>query len=289
MSKPLCGYHESCVDGFAAAWAVRDALGEQHVEFFPAAYQTPPPDVTGREVFLVDFSYKRAVILEMAKSAKSILILDHHKTAIEDLKDVAFESPFAKAPILCVFDLARSGAGIAWDHFHVGTPRPRLINHIEDRDLGGGIAFPPKLAGTREIHAVVASYPYEFDAYGQLVGQCERDFAGMVHEGRGILRKHDQDLDTLLPPARRELTIAGHVVPAANLPPTMASDAGHRLAAGFPFAAIFWLTGDGVTFSLRSAHDGIDVSAIAKQYGGGGHARAAGFRAPFDRLAEFGF
>lgn len=28
---------------------------------------------------------------------------------------------------------------------------------------------------------------------------------------------------------------------------------------------------------MKNDHDNIDVSAIAKQYGGGGHAKAAGF------------
>ncbi|KKK83930.1 hypothetical protein LCGC14_2788440, partial [marine sediment metagenome] len=44
-----------------------------------------------------------------------------------------------------------------------------------------------------------------------------------------------------------------------------------------PFAGCYWDTPEGRVFSLRSAGD-FDVSAIAKQYGGGGHKSAAGFR-----------
>ena len=77
-----CIYHANCPDGFAAAWVVKKAL--ENVVFFPAGYQTTPPDVTGKDVVIADFSYKRPVLLEMAAQANSILILDHHKTAIED-------------------------------------------------------------------------------------------------------------------------------------------------------------------------------------------------------------
>ena len=45
-------------------------------------------DVTGKDVVLVDFSYKRPVLMEMAEKANNILILDHHKTSAEDLVDL---------------------------------------------------------------------------------------------------------------------------------------------------------------------------------------------------------
>lgn len=87
MSKPLCIYHGHCDDGFAAAWAVRNTLGNEAVDFYAGQYQQAPPDVTGRNVLIVDFSYKRPVLDEMAKTAKTILILDHHKTAQDALID----------------------------------------------------------------------------------------------------------------------------------------------------------------------------------------------------------
>lgn len=76
------------------------------------------------------------------------------------------------------------------------------------------------------------------------------------------------------------MVIGGFDVPVANLPYTLSSDAGHEMAKGQPFAACYWDTPDGRVFSLRSAPDGQDVSAIAKQYGGGGHRAAAGFKVP---------
>ena len=83
-SKTLCIYHGNCADGFGAAWVVRKALGA-NVEFVPGVYGQEPPDVAGKDVVLVDFSYKYDVLAELAWRAKSIIVLDHHKSAAEDL------------------------------------------------------------------------------------------------------------------------------------------------------------------------------------------------------------
>jgi hypothetical protein len=85
------------------------------------------------------------------------------------------------------------------------------------------------------------------------------------------------------PPAvegRHLITIVGHTVPACNVPSPWASDAGNILAQGHPFAACFWVDGEQIAFSLRSAPDGLDVFEIAKPFDGGGHPHAAGFKLP---------
>jgi uncharacterized protein len=153
--RTLCIYHGNCADGFGAAWAVRQAIPT--ADFYAATYQAPPPEVTGKAVVMVDFSYKRPVLLEMASKAESILILDHHKSAAEDLVDLP-------ANVVAVFDMERSGAMMAWQHFFPEVPAPRLIEHIQDRDL-----WRFALPGTREIQANVFSYPYDFGVWDRLM------------------------------------------------------------------------------------------------------------------------
>lgn len=84
---PICIYHNNCLDGFGAAWVVRNALGDD-IEFFEGVHQQPPPDVKGLDVILVDFSYKKDVLENMLKKAASITILDHHISAEEDLSEL---------------------------------------------------------------------------------------------------------------------------------------------------------------------------------------------------------
>ena len=266
----MCIYHGNCADGFGAAWVVRKALGE--IEFHPGNYQEPPPDVTGKDVVMVDFTYKRPVLLGMAEKANSILILDHHKTAAEDLIDLP-------ANVTAKFDMNRSGAMLAWDHFFVGEIPPPLLLHIEDRDL-----WRFALQNTRQIQANVFSFPYDFQVWDTLMATAP---AALAAEGEAIERKHFKDIRELLGVTTREMVIGGHRVPVANLPYTMSSDAGHELAKGRPFAACYWDTPDGRVFSLRSNDDGVDVAEVAKQYGGGGHRNAAGFSVPYAIAAAF--
>lgn len=268
--KKLCIYHGNCADGFSAATVVRTALGSHNVEFYPGVYQDPPPDVAGRDVILVDFSYKRPVLLEMAEKAKTILILDHHKSAKADLIDLPDN-------VTAHFDMERSGAVMAWDYFHPGEEPPALLLHIQDRDL-----WRFDLDGTREIQACIFSYPYDFEVWENLL--CTNP-QKLRKEGEAIERKHFKDIREFIEAAAYRTTIAGYNVPVLNAPYFWSSDAGHIMGKNEPFAACYWDTPGGRVFSLRSEKNGVDVSEIAKKFGGGGHKHAAGFRLAFEELS----
>ncbi|OZY33045.1 phosphohydrolase [Pseudomonas lundensis] len=294
----MCIYHGNCADGFGAAWVVRKALGSD-VEFVAGIYGQEPPDVAGKDVVIVDFSYKYDILAALARKANSVIVLDHHKSAAEDL--ARFESFHAGVEedtrrddgatllgwktahvmansqngptIACCFDMNRSGAMLAWDHYFPNQEPPQLLRHIEDRDL-----WLFKLEGTREIQANLFSYPYDFEVWDQLVAA---DVLTLVSDGAAIERKHHKDVAELVGVTKRRLKIGGFDVPVASLPYTLTSDAGHLMAQDEPFAACYWDTPTGRVFSLRSTDEGIDVSEIASQYGGGGHRNASGFRVPF--------
>ncbi|SDR47341.1 DHHA1 domain-containing protein [Paraburkholderia tuberum] len=267
-NKPLVIYHGNCADGFSGAWCFWKKYGND-AEYVAGVYQKDPPDVAGRVVYLVDFSYKREVVKAMVQSALRVTLVDHHKTAIEDLADL---------PGLFTYtDLNRSGATLAWDFLFDGQDRPLLLGHVEDRDL-----WRFKLAGTREIQAFVFSHEYTFELWDRLMGADQAELVKMTAAGAAIERKHHKDIAELVKVCKRRVVIAGYDVPVASLPYTMSSDAGHLMAQGEAFAACYWDTAEGRTFSLRSTDDGIDVSEIAKHYGGGGHAKASGFKVPRD-------
>jgi len=268
----MCIYHGNCADGFGAAWVVRKALGE--IDFFPGKYQEPPPDVTGKDVVMVDFSYKRAVVEAMLQCASSATLVDHHKTALEDLVDLR-EPAEGRVRLNWYCDMERSGAMLAWSHCFGSETPPLLLGHIQDRDL-----WRFKLDGTREISAFIFSHEYTFEMWDKLMSAGQVELLQMTAAGAAIERKHHKDIAELLKVCQRRMTIGGHDVPAASLPYTMGSDAGHIMAKGEKFSACYWDTADNRIFGLRSSEDGIDVSEIAKMYGGGGHKHASGFRVP---------
>jgi len=279
-NRIMCIYHGKCQDGFSAAWVVREALGEVNVDFVPGVYQKDPPDVTGKSVVMVDFSYKYDVLLKMAETANNITIIDHHKTAEADLSRINHRrlAECGYCPINLVFDMTKSGALLTWEHYYPGLEAPLLLQHVSDRDL-----WEFKLNGTREVTASLFSEEYDFKRWTHLMRHCTEgsaEWQAMHDEGIGIMRKHDKDIKELLQIVQRRMVIGGVDVPVASLPYTMTSDAGHIMSKDECFAACYWDTPEARIFSLRSNPGGQDVSSIASLYGGGGHAQAAGFEVP---------
>lgn len=291
MNKPLCIYHGKCADGFTAAWAVWKAIGD--CDFHPGIYGHVPPKTVGRDVLMVDFSYKRDVLNAMAGSARTITILDHHKTAAEDLAGLPppIDGPYnpnaiedwqrqCNSPnaLHALFDMDRSGAQIAWDYFHPGKPRPLLVDYTGDRDLWR-FALPL----SREVNAFVFAHEYTFENWNHLdrMLRDHMDVQRVADMGGAIEKKHHKDVAELVDVTRRTMRIGGVDMPVANIPYTLTSDAGHLMAKHDQgVAACYWDTPTGRVFSLRSTEGGPDVSAIAKSYGGGGHRNAAGFQMP---------
>ena len=269
--KPLCIYHGNCADGFGAAWVFKN-YADREYDFHAGVYQDAPPDCVGRDVYLVDFSYKRAVVEEICKVASRVVLIDHHKTALDDL------APLIESKrIESLTSLENSGAVLAYKWFNGNdiSHIPKLLLHIEDRDL-----WRFALHRTREIQANVFSYPYDFAVWDELM---KADPQELAKQGEAIERKHFKDISELVKVCRREMTIGGIVVPVASLPYTLTSDAGHLMATehASKIGVCYWDTPQGRVFSLRSTDDGPDVAEIAKKYGGGGHAHASGFRVPF--------
>jgi len=269
--RPLVIYHSNCADGFSAAWCFWLRYGDR-ADFVPGVHQTAPPEVNGRHVYLVDFSYRRPVMAGLLAQAASVTLIDHHKTALDELADLPDLRRFV--------DQERSGATLAWDFLFPNEPRPLLLAHIEDYDL---MRF--KLAGTREIQAHVFSNDYNFERWDKLMTANQSDLQGMRAAGAAIEQKHRKDVAALVNVCKRRMVIAGHDVPVASLPFTLADDAAGMMALNEPFAACYWDTAECRTFGLRRAPDGtFDVGAIAAHYGGGGNPKSAGFKVPRDHI-----
>lgn len=270
MSQPIVIYHANCPDGFTAAWIARKALGPD-CEFVPAHYGTEPPDCTGRAVYILDFSYKRPVMLQIASQTKEFVVLDHHKTAQAELDGFADEciSLYGIYPPFIKFDMSKSGAMLAWEHF-IATQPPWLVKYVQDRDL-----WRWELPSSREVNAALASYERTWEQWDQFEAE---DWAlpQLITEGVAIERFKNRQIDDSCRNAT-EIELAGHKILAVNSTVNFSEVAG-KLAEDRPFGAAWFYRQDGrKQWSLRSRDGGIDVSEVAKQFGGGGHRNAAGF------------
>ncbi|EOU2519371.1 DHH family phosphoesterase [Vibrio cholerae] len=270
--RTICIYHANCCDGMGAAWVVHKALNENDdVEFISASYQGDVPDVKDAHVIIVDFSFKQDQMRQLAKQAASVLVIDHHKTAQTELADV-----FADGWIDLVYNVNKSGAMLTWNYFFPNEEPPRLIEHIQDRDL-----WKFELPGTREIQAALYSYPMDLELWDELM---ETDTGKLYLEGVAIDRAHKKNVNGLVEFCSYQSSIAGFLVPTLNCNYMFASDVGNILAKDAPFSATYQETEGYRKYSLRSVDGGMDVSEIASKFGGGGHKHAAGFKIAIEDL-----
>ena len=251
-------YHDNCMDGFGAAYAAWRTLGSK-ARYVPAKYGQAPPDVTGKNVLIVDFSYSKEILLQMRDQARSILVLDHHKSAMEDLAGLDFAQ----------FDVNCSGAMLAWAFFYPDENPPLFIRYIQDRDL-----WQWRMPDSREFSAGMIGVPHTFEAYSR----CEHDstIQLLLHRGSTIIGYTDQQVEFICKHAvHRRLKAAPHLKCRVVNSPILQSELGAKICESDD-VGIVWHLDEKWKVSMRS-RQGVDISGIARLFGGGGHAQAAGF------------
>jgi oligoribonuclease NrnB/cAMP/cGMP phosphodiesterase (DHH superfamily) len=287
-------HHEGCSDGICAAMILRDFFltldGNRNIECIPASYGDIPPapeKLNGRHVYIVDFSYSRGFLMDINMGARSLVVLDHHKTAKANCEGLPF----------CFFDETRCGAELAFAYvstretmggYDLDTPFslrlvdlpgkvPLIVEYVADRDL-----WKWELPFSKEINAWLASFRRSELVWSQLKDGLRDDFDTAVTEGTAILR-NERMLTARIAARAVPCRIAvadGLTIMAVNTP-ILNSEVCHLLleSSNCDVACAWYMDGKGgVVHSLRSRAQGPDVSKIAQQYrGGGGHENAAGF------------
>lgn len=285
----VCLYHADCADGAAAAWVVARYFKarQQPYTCVAIAYNDPMPDLEHREVVIVDMSFEAADLKRLARQNHSVFVLDHHKGAqdkLSALTDVHHLTSYAdflalSEPFGQVFDIVRSGAGLAWDFFMPGEERPEWINLVEDRDLwrftyGGR---------SKQLHLALSQVPFTPEDLGPLVEDFTVD---QLLEGVPALSNyHNTIMKNILATSVTWVAIDEYTVPCVECPRIFQSSIGQELCRleGAPFSVTYQtIAHDGSTkFSLRSNKGtGTDVDAVAQRFGGAGHENAAGFYIP---------
>lgn len=286
-------YHRDCFDGMTAAWAVWKKFGDGGVTYTSADYGDTPPEVVGKDVLIVDFSYSKDVLKAMGNMANSVVILDHHATSeknlVEDFyleeartlplfNELISEHPFISGErnVFAYFDKTKSGARLAWDFCFPEVDPPSLIKWVEDRDLWK-FTYPE----TRAIGIFLGTTPMDLVSYDCLVRDLEdpTNRAEILSCAKAMETLFDKNVKDFA--SRAEwYPIGGHRVIGVNCPLEYRSEVGNYLAAQYPeslFSATFYASSAGVKWSLRSLKGKCNVAEIAEHYQGGGHREAAGF------------
>jgi oligoribonuclease NrnB/cAMP/cGMP phosphodiesterase (DHH superfamily) len=308
-------YHADCLDGFGAAYAAWAYFGDAAI-YRPMHHGEPwaLDEISGHRIFILDFSLPPDSLESIARIAKSVTQIDHHVSALNAWGDKLNHGNHGlrqyqhlTLPLFVAFDLDKSGARLAWEHFHPDTPTPLALRHIEDQDI-----WRFSLPNTRAFCRALRMLPFDFATWHQLIIDTPNESASRyleaVTRGNAVESYYQGEVmrlaeSTLRMPALLRgdpidalqaqrhgqriiddgdlswLAIPGIAINANAL---FASDLGNALAEQSGSYGLIWqLSGDGeVKASLRSKGKTLDVATIATRYGGGGHTNAAGFRMP---------
>ena len=264
-------YHDNCMDGFGAAWSAWKKYGD-NASYIPAKYSdTPISDISGKELYIVDFSYPKDVLIEMEKKTKRLVVLDHHITAHEAIISVKEH----------VYGEDKSGAYLAWEFFHPNTKVPRLIEYISDSDT-----WTNKMPQWEEVNSYIYrenKEKFSFDSFENSYKELETEegYKKAIEIGSVLRESHMARVEKYADKAEL-VSFEGYQIYTTSSPSEVRGELGHILAEKTgTFSLIFWYEKGIWKCSLRSVKD-FDVTVIAKKYKGGGHKNAAAFTVPTD-------
>jgi uncharacterized protein len=288
-------FHANCPDGHAASYACWLRFKDT-AQYLPVFYGQEPPDIPAEhKLYLVDFSYPEATLKvllaerigHLHPGEDVVTVLDHHESAQRDLASLQAQ---ALPGLSIVFDMAESGASLTWKYLQTGGwhpahdpeveglehSMPLFFHYVRDRDLWH-FTLPHSKAVSLAYWCVDKTSFLAIDQFAQALDDDE-GFQAIVAEGQAMQRY----ADSLVKEQAARVAwgmIGDYFVPVVNAT-TLFSEVGDYLCTYFKsaaFCAYYFLRSDGKKQWGLRGRNGVDLSVVAKQYGGGGHTNAAGF------------
>ncbi len=269
-------YHGDCVDGFTCAFAcyyfMKTMNKKKKVSFIPCQHQKPPPNVSGKNVLMCDFSYKYNILKDMITNANKFCILDHHVSAEKDLKNVSDSHK--------IFNKSHSAAYIVWAYFFGETNIPLFVRYVEDNDI-----WAKRMPNTKAFTSFIFNLPKTFDIYEKFLDDSYVTNT-VLPIGEGMQKQNDSYIaDGVKKVAMNFMLIDSKLYFIATVNTAiLKSEIGNAVFNSYPnanFAVCHsqnGFTGENY-LSLRSMDTATDVEVIASKFGGGGHRNAAGISA----------
>lgn len=269
-----CFYHKSDLDGHCSGAIVKKKYPE--CAMIGVDYNdTLDLDniVSGERVFVVDFSFSVEEMAALDTKAQ-LFWIDHHKSALEKMADYPREISGKR-------EIGKAGCELTWEYLYLdseGGLLPAAVwllgrydvwkhdederilpfqygmrrhedtspeSHIWERYLSGfGVN---EITATLTAGEVILSYINNDNAKYAEVMAYEAEFEGQRAIVINKANANSQLFDSVYDPEMHDIMIVFGVKPGEY------------------------------KYSLYSVKDDVDVSEIAEEYGGGGHAGAAGF------------
>jgi uncharacterized protein len=271
VTKSIC-FHHNDPDGHASGAIVRYALGDA-VTLIESDYNGTsiiPWDLVEQveQVIVTDFSFPVADMRRLAKG-RELVWIDHHKSAIAEFAGIADHWPGIR-------DVSEAACVLTWRYFFPQRPVPKAVILVGDRDTW---RWAEKDTGpfneslhSHDHHANNAAF------WKPLLEDDPSTLEKMIEEGVWLREIKLRKVDRTMKARSFEVRFEGYRTLAVN---TRGSgdvgDYGRDRGYEIVYAYVDEMRVGGLTTVVTLYSDQVDVSVVAKRYGGGGHAGAAGF------------
>jgi oligoribonuclease NrnB/cAMP/cGMP phosphodiesterase (DHH superfamily) len=292
-------FHNWCPDGVTGLWcAYHFANGDNFIKIGISADADADGNFENKKIIFIDVSPSINWLVENLKIAKKITILDHHKSACDEIQEnLKILSKFNNLEL--VLDNNRSGCQIAWDYFFSSTKRPWFVNYVADQDLWNW-----QLPNSKEINSMLDYNDYidqnNLEKLNKLLSYDENDILELVNEGIKIAKFKNKILTDELEWSNEAKFIINNKIYniqiAGAITSNTKSDLGNMLSEKLlengvlPDFGVVWdyyPKFNEWKLSLRGNYSSPDLSKIARELGGGGHFAASGITLtsnPFEKL-----
>jgi len=233
---------------------------------------------SGELIFIVDFSFKPDFMSLLCQKV-DVVWIDHHKTILDH--------PFNRSDIKGIRDTSKSGCELTWEYVYPNLDKmqdtPLAVSLIGDYDT-----WKFKMKNSKFFHYGISIHDTSpnSDLWKTLLTYQDPEgvISDIVKEGIPIQTFIEKVAKSKRDSYGFETTLDGHPAFALNyyaFGSNIFQETQNRydLCISFLFDGTQWIVG---LYSTK-----IDVSEIAKKFGGGGHRGAAGFvckELPFKKI-----
>lgn len=275
-----CFYHSADLDGHCSGAFVKCIYPE--VELIPINYG----DVydldqieDGETIFVVDFSFQPFEIMEQIADKANLIWLDHHKTAMKNAEDRNFTP-------LGIRDMRLSGCELTWMYL---APEKKVAGKSIPEKMPKAIQY----LGRYDVwdHTNKNTLPFQYGCRMENTDPNNQEFwtnlfftddehERIIKNGKIILEYQRQQDEMYIKSRGFEVELEGLKMIACNvgLRNSQLFDSAYDADKHDAMMIFCMLPNRKWTVSMYTSKEGIDVSDVAKKYGGGGHKGAAGFQ-----------